>query len=176
VDAISPTAEQSARGSYELGDVVDSAGGGTRRIGKAYRRVRMVEQLQLKGYITAEEAKALRHYRHHADMADRSPVRDSLNQQRGGSGNGPGGELLNAVRLVGACESAAGTCHRILRAVVVDDLSLTEWAMQVGGARDDCRMVRGERVCTVRPKVDALDAARQDIRIAAQRVMAELDA
>lgn len=176
VDAIGPTPEQAARGAYELGDVVDNEGGGARRIGKAYRRVRMVEQLQLKGHISPDEAKALRHYRHHADMVDRSPVRDSLNQQRGGNGNGPGIELLNATALVRDCENAAGSLHAILRAVVVDDLSLADWAMRVAGSIDDCRQVRGVRVCSIRPRRYALDAARLDIKVAAQRVQSELDA
>lgn len=154
-DVLGPTPEQAARSCFVIGDVLDRDGAGARRIGKAYRRVRMVEMLHKRGSITDEQARALLHYRHHADMIDRSPVRDSLNQQRGGSGVGPTVAMLNAARIVGDCERAAGTLRHMLRAVIVDDVTLSEWAMSRGGGRD---------------------MATLEMRMLAGRVMAELTA
>lgn len=128
-DVLGPTPEQIARQPFALSDVLDNEGGGTRRIGKAYRKVRMVELLERRETITADQAKALRHYRHHADMADRSPLRDSLNQQRGGSGCGPTIAMLNAMRVASEFEAVAGSLQGMLRAVVVDDVSLDEWTV-----------------------------------------------
>ena len=173
-----PTNEQRADGSFDLLDVVDKLPGGTSvSIGKAYRRRPMIDTLAEQGVFTAAEHKALKHYRHHADIADRSPTRDSLNMQRtGGSGTGPTVEMLNAVRVRGDCERAAGSLADILRAVVVDDMSLSQWAMRRGGSVETHRVRKGKSETTVEPKSGAVKIARLEIKAAAQRVQAELDA
>jgi hypothetical protein len=176
VDAVAPTPEQQARGEYDLGDVIDRDGAKALRVGKAYRRVRMVELLQKRGAFSAEDAAALKHYRHHADMIDRSPVRDSLNQHRGGNGAGPAFSLLVAEQVVRDVERAAGSLRDVLRAVVVDDVSLAQWAIRQAGAIDDCRTIKGVRVCRIRPRKYALESAELEIRMAACRVRGELDA
>lgn len=175
-EAVAPTDEQQERAGYELGDVIDRDGPRAISVGKAYRKVRMVEFLQQKGILTAEQAGALKHYRHHADMVDRSPTRDSLNQQRGGSGDGPAFSILVAERVVQDVERAAGSLCNALRAIVVNDVSLIQWAIDQAGGIDDCRTIRGARVCRIRPRKYALDAAELEIRMVACRVQAELDA
>jgi hypothetical protein len=176
-EAVPPTAEQQAHGTYEMGDVIDREGAKALRVGKAYRKVRMIELLHRRGLFTDEEAKALKHYRHHADMADRSPVRDSLCVQRfGGNGTGPTVGMLTAIRVRESCERAAMSVQDILRSVVVYDTTLSQWAMARGGAISDCRTVKGVRVCSLRPTARALENAQLEIKIAAQRVQSELDA
>lgn len=175
LDIAEPTPEQAREGRFAIGDIVDrNPGGSNATIGKAWRRVRMVEQLALQNLISAEEYKALKHYRHHADLADRSPIRDSLNHQRG-HGAGPTISALNAVRIRDDCEKAAGSLVEILRAIVVDDTSLSQWAIQRHGGVEK-RYVRGKnlQVVEIRPRDSALSMARMEIKIAAQRVQAEL--
>lgn len=177
-----PTPEQMRSGAFVIGDIVDKQPGGKfMSIGKAYRRRPMIDVLFAAGVFDEHEYKALRHYRHHADLADRSPIRDSLGKrQGGGSGDGPTITTLNAIRIVSDCEKAAGSLVDILRAVVVNDWSLSQWAMEHAGAIEKCRqkLVRGQtfRVCRLEPRDYALRAARQEIKLAAQRVMNELDA
>jgi hypothetical protein len=148
-------------------------------IGKHYRRKRMVEVLCAQGLFSSEEAKALKHYRHHADIADKSPLKDSLaNLMRisGGTGSGPTVNTLNAIRVRDDVERAAGSLVDILRAVVVDDISLTQWCVSRGKSVEKCRARRAGRVCTIEAPESALRIARMEIQMAAKRVQAELDA
>lgn len=172
-----PTEEQMAGAVFEIEDVTDKRrGGGTITIGKAYRRRPMIDILYEANVLSEAQFKALRHYRHHADLADRSPTRDSLCQQRGGSGAGMTVGTLIAVRLVADVESAAGTLVDILRAVVVYDTSLSQWAMDREGSIEECWQRKGKRVCVLKPRRNALDAAKLEIRVVASRVEAELAA
>ena len=174
---LGPTEAQQQRAEFELGNIVDRRPGGVSvTIGTAYRRTPMIETLGKQGVFSTSELKALRHYRHHADIADRSPTRDSLNQQRGGNGTGPTIEMLNAVRVTADCERAAGSLVDILRAVVVYDRSLSQWAMEHGGAIEECETRKGKEVCRPKPRDSALRLAKQDIQMAAKRVESELGA
>jgi hypothetical protein len=181
-DIIAPTREQMEGARFELEDVTDKRnGGGTIAIGKAYRRKPMIDILYAAGLFSEPEYKALRHYRHHADLADRSLVRDSLCFQRGGNGMGPTVTMLNAIRLVADIEAAAGRLRDILRAVVVEDVSLSQWAMSQAGAvekvyhRKD-RKGKIVQVVELRAKEPALKSAHLEIKIAAQRVESEISA
>ncbi|HYI43677.1 MAG TPA: hypothetical protein VD768_08665 [Sphingomicrobium sp.] len=173
-----PTPEQMSAFSVE--NIVDKLPGGKQIvIGTAYRRKAMIDTLHDQGLFTTAEHKALRHYRHHADLADRSILPDSLGKRQGGgagSGDGPTRTLLNAIRVRDGCERAAGTLADILRAVVVYDMSLSQWAMVRDGATEKCRDRKGVRVCAMEPRAKAVEIARMEIRMAAQRVQAELDA
>lgn len=176
-DIMAPTPEQQREGGFVVQDVTDKRrGGGTITIGKAYCRRRQVEQLSASGLFTDEEAKALRHYRHHADLIERSPTRDSLCLQRGGSGNGRTITFLNAAFLVGQVEAAVGSLADILRAVVVEDVSLSQWAIRRSGGIDTRRERKGRVVTAIEPKQKALAIAKLEMKLAAQRVASELRA
>lgn len=170
-----PVSEQIA--AFALQDIVDRGlSGKSITIGKAYRRKPMIDILFAADIIDRDQYKALRHYRHHADLADRSLIRDSLCLQRGGSGNGPTITTLNAVALVRDCERAAGSLADLLRAVVVYDTSLSQWAISRAGSIEECYERKGKKVCQIKPRRRALEEARLEIRVAATRVQAELDA
>jgi hypothetical protein len=181
VEIVEPTPEQ-MRDPFALEDVTDKRNGGSSiTIGKAYRRRSMIAILFDTGVLDEAQFRALRHYRHHADIADRSLVRDSLCLQRGGCGDGPTITTLNAVAVTRDCEAAAGSLVDILRAVAVYDRSLSQWAIEQAGAvekvytRQD-RKGRTVPVHEIKPKPEALDRARLEIRMAAERVRAEQDA
>lgn len=174
-DAVPPTPEQMDAGCFRLDDVTDKRhGAATITIGKAYRRKPMIDLLLAQDVLDEAGHKALSHYRHHADLADRSPVRDSLCLQRGGSGCGPTIALLNAIAIVRDCEAAAGSLAGILRAVVVYDKSLSQYAIERHGAREEWNARLGRHV--VKPRGEALKLAKLDLQMAAARVRAELDA
>lgn len=174
---IGPTLEQMSGSAFCVEPVHDrTATGGIDLKGTAYRRRPMIEVLYEASVLSMGQLKALRHYRHHADLADRSPTRDSLCLQRGGSGAGMTVATLNAVRLVADVEAAAGTLADILRAVVVYDTSLSQWAMNRGGSIERQATRRGKSVTLLEPKRGALEIAKLEIRMAAVRVEAELAA
>lgn len=177
---ISPTPEQSRHSAFQISDIVDKAKGNvTVTIGKAYRRVPMIDTLHAQGLFTNDEYKALRHYRHHADIADRSPLKDSLaNLMRisSGSGNGPTVTMLNAVRVRDDIERAAGSLLDILRAVVVDDVSLSQWCISRGHSAEKCRERKKGRVCAIEATETSLRVAQLEIKMAARRVEAEIAA
>lgn len=175
-----PTPEQRRHGVFDEVEVNEKQKGGVQlTLSRAYRRRPMIDILHDQHVLTDEQHKALKHYRHHADIADRSPLRDSLRSMMrvdGGDGPGPGVDVLNAQRVVKDCENAAGSLAPILRAVVVYDQSLSDWAMSCGGSIEECEMRKGKRVCRPKPRELALRNAKQDIQFAASRVQAELDA
>ena len=179
-EVLAPPPEQMKAGEFELQEIVDrSPSGRMLAIGKAYRRRPMVAILYEQGLFSQAEYKALRHYRHHADIADRSPLRDSITtlmRVAGGTGAGPSVEMLNAIRVRDDCERAAGSLRDILRAIVVDDLSLSQWAMSKAGATERCEQRKGRRICWMVPSKKALAVAKLEITIVARRVQAELDA
>lgn len=174
-----PPIEQTRFGAFVVEDVTDKRnGGGTITIGKAYRRRPMIDVLADQGLFSQAEHKALRHYRHHADIADRSLVRDSLARAMPhcGTGDGPTVNTLNAIRLVADVEAAAGSLAGILRAVAVYDVSLSQVAIDRAGGIEECYTRNGSTICQIKPRRRALEIARLEMQVAAQRVQAELDA
>jgi len=178
VEIEQPPPEQQRGDAFAIEIVTDKGrGGATIRIGKAYRRRSMIDILAERGVLNPDDAKALRHYRHHAIIAERSPVRDSLARHLPGrTGDGPGIIVLNAIRIRDDCNRAAGSLRDILRAVAIEDCSLSEWAMARAGAIENCRKRRGRLICQLEPRPKALAVAKMEIQIAASRVRAELDA
>lgn len=178
VDAIAPAPEVAS--AFALSDIIDKGPNGVSiTIGKAYRRVPMIDTLHAQGLFSEDEYKALKHYRHHADIADRSPLKDSIaNLMRisSGSGNGPTVTLLNAVRVQDDIERAVGSLVDILRAVVVDDMSLSQWCISRGHSSEKCRERKKGRVCAIEATESALRIAQLEIKIAAGRVEAEIAA
>lgn len=176
-EIVAPTVEQMRRGAFELDDVTDKRkGGGTITIGKAYRHIPVFEILGRQGVFSMAELKALRTYREHADRADRSPLRDSIAMLMPvrGSGDGPTAALMRSIWIAAGCEAAAGSVRDILRAVVVDDVTLSEWAIRQAGSVEVWDEQR--RKTRIRPRAKALAVAQLEIKIAAKRVRAELDA
>jgi hypothetical protein len=176
LEVVPPTDAQMVSATFDLQDITERRGSSSIAIGKAYKRRPMIDILFAADVLDREQYKALRHYRHHADLADCSLVRDSLCLQRGGRGSGPTISTLNAIALVRDCERAAGSLADMLRAIVVYDMSLSQWAIGRAGSIEERYERRGKSVCQIKPRRSALLAAKLEIRIAAQRVQAELDA
>jgi len=178
VEIVAPTPEQMAGGAFAIEDITDKRpGGGSITIGKGYRRKRMLETLFAQGVLAEDQFKALKHYRHHADIADRSPVKDSLGKRIGGDGSGCGPTVntLNAIAVTRDCEAAAMGLKRMLRAVVVDDMSLSQWAIERAGGIEECYERKGKKVCQIKPRRHTLAVARMHIIEVARRVQSELD-
>jgi len=174
VDALAPTDAQMRHADYEIATTTER--GQVVRTG--YRRIRQLEFLTKKGLFSKREAAALFMYRHFADLIDKSLVRDSLSRDAGGpSGNGSKPPyVVHAEIAVGRYEASAGQLRDILHAVIVEDNSLSQWAIEKSGAIEDCEMRSGIRVCRLKPRQKALDLAQLEMKMAAGRVLAEVEA
>lgn len=172
-----PTPEQRARSVFVEDVVVDRKPGRNMVIGRAHQRVPIIDILASQSVFTQAEYHALSVYRHYASIADRSPLRDSLNRDPGkGYREGMTLAVITAHVIASNCERAAGNLADILRAIVVDDLSLSEWVIQKGGGIEVTRQRGGKPKSVIEARERPLHIARIEIRIAAQRVDAELAA
>jgi len=176
-EAMSPPVEQMRGAAFAVETVHDRKPNGALCLkGVAYRRRPMIDILHEQGLFSQDELKALRHYRHHADLIDGSPTKDSLCIEYGGGGDGRTITMLNASYLVRSVESAVGTLVDILRAVVVDDTSLSQWAINRYGGIEKRRQRKGRVQVTIEPRDRGLAIARLEMKFAAQRVASELAA
>ncbi len=164
LDAIPPTFEQTAHADYEEAPVTDKG----QVVGRSYRKIRQLEALLKAKVIREEDAPYVHQYRHFADLVDRSPLKDSLNRTIRGAGEVADvpAAVVHAKQMIALCEAQAGALRDILRAVIVDDTSLREWAIWTHGAIDDCRIINGAKVCSIRPRQLAVDIARLEIMTA----------
>jgi len=185
-DIVPPTDEQMSGGAFSVVETYDKTGATSRRIGSGYRRTPVIDTLSEYGIINDREHKALARYRDLASACDRSPLKDSvrkLMRVQGGSGDHISARLINAQLETARIEREAGSLKDILRAVAVDDVSLTQWAIAQGGSVEKCRIVtvkmdgqtRTKIKCRIEARAKALEIARLEIRMAAQRVISALD-
>lgn len=165
-----PTDAQLARDEFELVGIQKRG----QTVGRVYSRVRQLEALSRRGFFTDDETKALWQYRYNADMADRSLIRDSLNKTvRGGNdSDGIPAYVLDAKDYVAKCEREAGRLAIVLRSIIVDDKSPSQYAMETGGAAEYCYEKDGKRICELKPKRRILDDVQHELKIAARRIAA----
>ena len=152
-------------------DVVPALRGRGEIMGNARRFVPAIDTLRKAGKLTDDEHAALGFYRNQVDTSERSPIKDSLNKDRGGGEQWMSAAVVSALLAVARIERDLGSLRDIARAVAVDDLSLSEWCVQRHGGREryDCK---GKFVAVV-PVGEArcLAEALQDLRMAAHRIV-----
>lgn len=167
ISIIGPTDEQIAAGVF-------------RRANAAYRRVPVIDTLHDTGKLTYAEYAALSYYRSQAIQAEDDGARYStLAPERvmGGGGGSYGSTtpvtLLSTPALLETAriERDLGSLLDIARAVVVDDMSLTQWCIAKHGGRERYDG-KGKFVAMV-PNAEkrAMDEARLDLRMAARRIV-----
>lgn len=175
VNLLGPTPEQMARDTFEEHRIAEG-GNITRRT--YHKKVRQLEALQKAEILEPGEIGALYVYRLYADLIDGSETRDSLAQMQP---RGPGRDVIPAAivdarRRVNHFTDAAGSLAAILKAVIVRDVSLSQWAIEQAGAVEERRLIGLRTVVVVKPRRQALAQARIDIKMAARRIQAELEA
>ncbi len=174
VKKIEPTPEREARNHF-------------RSAGMARKLVPVIDTLRNKGAkeeedgipkeerqgLTQSEWEALNYYRDQASLADKSPVRSCCdNSPRGG--HGPGVAIISALIETGRLERDMGQLMDIARAVAVDDVSLSEWAIaKHGGTERWGKDKKGEDiVIAIIPRGrNSIAMARMELRMAAHRIL-----
>lgn len=144
-----PTPEQAARVVYNRGAVRDEAG---RLLAMAYRREPLFETMAKKGTIAPDELQALRYYRSVFDRSERSATKSCLNIGQGGM-RGPADDIANATssmidakRRLRICEAVLGPNLHTLRAIALEDRSISEVAIERFGSRQQNWIIVDEPV------------------------------
>lgn len=136
--------------------------------GAARRVTPVIDTLLKTRQITEAEYAALLYYRQQADACSRSPTRDSCDfSVRGCDITGPGARIVFAKNEVDRMNRRLGNLRPVVQAVVVDDVSLTQWAISEGGSREERRQ---GQVRFVPRNPDLIDYARWDLKFAARRM------
>lgn len=136
-NVVTPTPEQFERGTFD-------------RTTMAYRRVPVIDSMKEAGKLTIRQHYGLARYRDIATADERSPMRDSLDKAlhgRSGEQGLPPGALRTAIEL-GRLEGALGSLCDIARAIAVEDVTVTQWAMRMAGARERTETVKGGATVT----------------------------
>lgn len=146
--------------------------------GAAVRVVPVIDTLLRQGRITQAEYDALNHYRQQAHRAEDDMAQSSvLDPQRmmGGGGGSFGSKLPVGVLLATPAIIECARLERelanllgIARAVAVEDMTLTRWAIHASGGREQAR--KCGRVDIVPADPTAVDKARLQLRFAAARI------
>jgi hypothetical protein len=171
-EVLPPTPEQAGKGDFARVLIADHKV-------SPFRRIPVIQTLASTGKISKRQYAALSYYRELAGACDRSPLRDSVGKMMageigGGSGAGlPPAQLRNE-RELGWLEGELGSLRDIARAVAVDDVTLSGWAMR-GGSVERRRTVNGKAVIWFEPVRTALKYALAEIRMAGERISAALE-
>jgi hypothetical protein len=139
---VGPTPEQEQRGKFEKKAHTSEMG---QRVGFGYRRLPLFETMATdqRHDISRDELSALRFYRTAHDRSDRSATRSCLAVGAGGGQRGSSEatvmsdvpSIVAARQKVRLCEQALGSTLATIRAVVLDDRSFSDIAMERYGTR-----------------------------------------
>lgn len=166
VTTVGPTPEQCGQGEFESALL-------------ACKRVVAIKRLKESGTLTQRQYDALDRYRAVAIAEERSPMRDSLDKALHGRGGGEGlpPSAMRVTYELGRLEQALGSLRDIARAIAVDDMTLSQWAMKQSGAIQREKPGCGLNIITwFEPRRLAMKNATMDIRTAGERLAAEIGA
>lgn len=150
-----PTPEQERRVEFERRSVRSEMG---QTIGVAYRRRPLFETMADQGgTIAPNELEALRYYRTSFDRAERSATKSCLNFGVGGRSAfsdiaNVSASMIDAKRRIAVCESVLGPYLPTMRAVVLEDRSFTDIAIERFGSRDQDWIVDGQSRTKIVPR------------------------
>jgi hypothetical protein len=163
------TPQRLAMGAVSVVEALRATG---ERMAKVRRLVPPIDTLLANGKITEDEHRALTYYRDQADMANRSPIKDSLNRTvSAAEGQGLSAALTSAIFATARIEREMGQLSEIARAVAVDDLSIAQWCILKHGGRERYDG-NGRFVCIVPLReVKSVKIAILELRMAAHRIV-----
>ena len=145
----------------------------------AYKRVIAIARLRKAGTLSQRQYDALSRYRDIATAEDRSYTRDSLDRALHGRSNGLGlpPACLRSAHELRWLEGELGALRPIARAIAVDDLSVSQWAMLQAGAVQREKQGVGKKIITwFEPRRTAQKQATDQIRKAGERLAAAIGA
>lgn len=164
---LGPTDEQAERYEYE-------------RHTLAYRRVAVIDTLRTTGKLTQRQFDGLARYRDIGLKCERSEIMDSCARLLHVAGHDAGGmspSTMRAMSELGWLERELGSLRPIARAICIDDMTVSEWAMCDGGSVMRERDGRGSSVIRwFEPRRKYLQAAMLEIQMAGERLASAIGA
>lgn len=145
----------------------------------AYRRVPVIVTLANAGKLSKRQFDGLARYRDVAVADDRSPLPDSvgrLGEVRGGSIDLLPPAALRTAQELGYLERELGSLRAIARAIAVDDVTPSQWAMTLSGSVMRERTLGRKVITWFEPRRKALNMAMLEIRMAGERLAAAIGA
>lgn len=162
-----PTDEQFGRAGYE-------------RASLAYRRIAVIRTLHTTGKLSDRQYDGLSRYRDIGIKCERSDIMDSCQRLlhiAGGMSDGPAPSTLRALTELGWLERELGSLSDIARAIAIDDVTVSEWAMRHGGSVMREREGPARKIIRwFEPRRKLLASAMLDIRMAGERLAAAIGA
>lgn len=161
---IEPTPEQQAKGSFTSA-------------GMAYKRTPVIDELLGSGQIASKHHAALWYYRQQAHRAQDDAATHSPSSPERMMATGTGGAVTGTIpkgmlftpaqNEVHRIERDLGALLEIARAVAVDDMTLTQWAIAESGGRE---RLQGRTVVIVPRRRNAVKIALLELQFAAGRI------
>ena len=152
-----PTPEQAAKGPFHRELVT-------------YRRTPVIDTLLAEHKLTQRQYDGLHRYRTVAVNADRSELRSCIDFSVRGNGEGLPHFGVRMNSELGRLERSLGALCDVARAVAVNDETLSRWAVIRAGGKERTRGT----VTSIEPSAKAFKIAWMDIRMAGERLAAEI--
>jgi hypothetical protein len=148
-------------------------------VGMGRRKAIPIDNLLKRNRLDDRRHKTLANYAELKALADSSIIKDSIGKllhPSSGNGYGPSPKLVDARREVQWIEGHLGTLLDITIAVVHHRQSLTMWAKVNNLTRLKCETVKGKKVCKDYADKGIIDMYVLDLKMAADRIQAAIDA
>lgn len=169
VTGIDATPERLAKNDHDITDALRS--NHRERMTKVRRVKPPIDTLRMAGKLTEDQHAALAHYAQQCWMARKSPIKDSLNQERGTGGHGLSAAVVSAILAEARIDHDLGSLRDIAHAIAVEETTLTAWCVRQHGGRE--RYDGRGRFIDIVPyrEVQVMKIALQDLRMAADRIV-----
>jgi len=131
-----------------------------------------IRQMHNAGFLNDDEYRALAYYADQAQLAERSPLKDSLNRDRGGSGDGElSASVVSAILETARIERDLAALRDIAQAVAVREITIAQWCIERHGGRE--RYDGKGKLVAIVPYSETKNVAlaRQDLKMAAHRIV-----
>lgn len=152
--------------------LISASGDSYRERNAKVRRLRPPIDVMLDaGQLDMDRHDMLAWYAEQVAIGERSPVRDSLNQERYGGDAEPSAAIVSAMLNVARIERDLGSLLDIARAIAVDEMTIGQWCIKKHGSRERLDS-DGRFVCLV-PVAEkrVTQIALLELRMAADRIV-----
>lgn len=163
-EMVGPTPEAEHRGEY-CEEFVHHHESGTKT--KAVKRTAVIDTMLSREQITTAHYIALSYYRGQAIAADRSPIKSNIDfTVRSGNPRPLGYKTPQQIE-TDRIEADLGKLRAIVRAVAVNDVSLSQWCVDNYGGKE---VLRGRKV-VIEPSRKNMEAALKELISGAEKIV-----
>lgn len=168
ITGIDATPERMAKGDAVI---VEALRTGQERMTKARRLKPPIDVLRDTFKLCVRRHAMLAWYAEQVAIGERSPLKDSLNQERYGGDAEPSAAIVSALLNVGRIERDLGSLLPIARAIAIDEIDLNEWCIREHGGRERYDG-KGRFICMV-PNAESrvVPIALLELSMAADRIV-----